>query len=128
MYLTQQLNSGTTGFYRVHYPSTMLNEFLPSIRDKSMGSMDRQGILDDLFAVVKCGEVSTVEVLNLLKAYACEDDYNVWAAISTVVFTIQKLLGFTDYSDKFGDYIRNLYSPVKEKLGWDVKVGESKEF
>jgi puromycin-sensitive aminopeptidase len=47
-----KLNQGTVGFYRTKYPATMVQQFVPSIEDKSLPPLDRLGILDDLFALV----------------------------------------------------------------------------
>ena len=60
--LTPQVNPGAVGFYRVDYPATMLKEFLPAIQSKLMPALDRLGVIDDLYAVVKSGRKSTVEV------------------------------------------------------------------
>jgi len=57
-----KLNPGVIGFYRVRYPPELLAEFVPAIRDKTMTPLDRLGLLDDLFAMVQCGESSTVDV------------------------------------------------------------------
>lgn len=47
-----KLNPGTVGFYRTRYPSELLQQFIPSMKDKSLPPLDRLGILDDLFALV----------------------------------------------------------------------------
>lgn len=47
-----KLNQGTSGFYRTNYPPVMLQQFMPSIENKSLPPLDRLGILDDLFALV----------------------------------------------------------------------------
>lgn len=49
-----KLNPGTVGFYRTKYPSELLQQFIPSIEDRSLPPLDRLGILDDLFALVSC--------------------------------------------------------------------------
>jgi puromycin-sensitive aminopeptidase len=57
-----QLNSGTVGFYRVHYPSEILAQFLPAIESKQLPPLDRLGLVDDIFALVQSGQASTVDV------------------------------------------------------------------
>lgn len=52
----------STGFFRCHYPPSLIKLFIPAIKSKQMSAVDRIGLLDDLFAVVKSGESSTVEV------------------------------------------------------------------
>lgn len=47
-----KVNPGTIGFYRTKYPSSVLEQFIPAIQDKSLPPLDRLGLLDDLFAMV----------------------------------------------------------------------------
>lgn len=48
-----KINPGTIGYYRTQYPPDLLERFLPAIRDKSLPPLDRLGLLDDLFALVR---------------------------------------------------------------------------
>lgn len=48
-----KINPGTIGYYRTQYPPVLLERFLPAIRDKTLPPLDRLGLLDDLFALVK---------------------------------------------------------------------------
>lgn len=56
----------------------------------------RLGLLDDLFALVKAGHTSTVEVLKLLKAFEDETDYNVWSSMGNILGRVGQLLGQTE--------------------------------
>lgn len=47
-----KLNPSTVGFYRIKYPAEMLQEFVPSIENKTLPPLDRLGLADDLFALV----------------------------------------------------------------------------
>lgn len=47
-----KLNPGTVGFYRTKYPPELLQQFVPSVKNKSLPPLDRLGLLDDLFALV----------------------------------------------------------------------------
>lgn len=61
----------------------------------------RLGLLDDLFAMVKAGKTSTVEVLKLLMAFEDESDYNVWSSIVNILVRLNQLLSHTEYKDEF---------------------------
>jgi len=50
------------GYYRVKYPLEELRKFIKSIKDKSMSRLDRFNILEDLYAMVKCGFFTTADV------------------------------------------------------------------
>jgi len=51
-----------SGFFRVHYPKAMMREYIYPIRNRSMAPLDRLNLLDDLYALMRCGETYTVEV------------------------------------------------------------------
>lgn len=64
-----KLNPGTVGFYRTKYPTELLQQFVPSIEDKSLPPLDRLGLVDDLFALVSdvtsvCLHFEYVFILN----------------------------------------------------------------
>lgn len=48
-----KVNPGTVGYYRTQYPPQMLAQFVPAIRNKTLPPLDRLGLLDDLFAMVR---------------------------------------------------------------------------
>ncbi|MEQ2197453.1 hypothetical protein XENOCAPTIV_029748, partial [Xenoophorus captivus] len=49
----EQINPGTVGFYRIQYSSSMLESLLPGIRDLSLQPVDRLGLQNDLFSLVR---------------------------------------------------------------------------
>ncbi|MEQ2268917.1 hypothetical protein XENORESO_018579 [Xenotaenia resolanae] len=48
-----KINPGTVGFYRIQYSSSMLESLLPGIRDLSLQPVDRLGLQNDLFSLVR---------------------------------------------------------------------------
>lgn len=48
-----QINPGTVGFYRIQYSSAMLESLLPGIRDLTLLPVDRLGLQNDLFSLVR---------------------------------------------------------------------------
>ncbi|VEN47672.1 unnamed protein product [Callosobruchus maculatus] len=120
-----KVNPGTIGFYRTQYTSEMLEKFITAIRDKTLPPIDRLGLVDDLFAMVKAGHTNTVEVLKLLKAYEDETDYNVWSSAGNVLGRLTQLLDYTDCKDDFKKYQKQLLKKVYIRLGWNQKPGET---
>ncbi|XP_056647683.1 puromycin-sensitive aminopeptidase [Diorhabda sublineata] len=120
-----KINPGTIGFYRTQYPPEMLKKFIPAIRDRTLPPLDRLGLLDDLFAMVKAGHTSTVEVLKLLKAFEDEPNYNVWSSIGNILERLGQLLGHTDYEENYNKYQKKLLDKVYNRLGWTQKSGET---
>ncbi|GLH04429.1 Aminopeptidase [Gryllus bimaculatus] len=120
-----KVNPGTVGFYRTQYPSEMLAQFVPAVKDKSLPPLDRLGLLDDLFALVQAGQAPTVEVLKLMEAYQDEDNFTVWSSINSCLVRLSLLLSYTDYEDSFKAYGRKLMSKICCRLGWDRRENES---
>ncbi|KAG5880379.1 hypothetical protein JTB14_027286 [Gonioctena quinquepunctata] len=120
-----KINPGTIGFYRTQYTPEMLEKFVPAIQNKTLPPLDRLGLLDDLFAMVKAGHTNTVEVLKLLKAFEDETDYNVWSSIGNIIGRIGQILEYTNFEADYKRYQRQLLSKLYKRLGWDVKPGET---
>ena len=71
-----KLNAGQTGFYRVRYTRQESLERLERlVADKTLRPEDRWGLENDLFALVRCGEVSVDEYLRHLRAYSEDEAY-----------------------------------------------------
>ncbi|XP_053674450.1 puromycin-sensitive aminopeptidase [Anopheles nili] len=120
-----KINPGTIGYYRTQYPAEMLEQFLPAIKDMTLPPLDRLGLIDDLFALVQAGKSATVDALKVIDAYRNESNYTVWSSITNCLAKLQLLLAHTPVEAQFAAYGVRLYQPVAEKLGWDVKPGES---
>lgn len=119
-----KLNPGTVSYYRTRYTSDMLMQFVPSVKDMTLPPLDRLGLIDDAFALVQAGQISTVDVLQLIDAYRNEENFTVWTAITNSLSKMQAILYHTELSEKFDIYGQHLYAPVAKKIGWDVSKGE----
>lgn len=119
-----KLNPGTVSYYRTRYTTDMLMQFVPSIRDMTLPPLDRLGLIDDAFALVQAGQISTVDVLQLIDAYRNEENFTVWTAITNSLSKMQTILSHTKLSEKFNVYGQNLYAPVATKIGWDQSKSE----
>ncbi len=60
-----QINPGTVGFYRIQYSSAMLESLLPGIRDLTLLPVDRLGLQNDLFSLVRRHTSVWISVLQV---------------------------------------------------------------
>lgn len=120
-----KINPGTVGFYRTRYSQSALSLLLPAIKDHTLPPLDRLGLLDDLFAMVQAGHASTVEVLELMRAFQREDNFTVWSSIVNTLSKIGVLVSHLEFEDSFKAFGRNLFRDVNTRLGWDPKPNES---
>ncbi|KAM4623125.1 puromycin-sensitive aminopeptidase [Discoglossus pictus] len=119
-----KLNPGTVGFYRTQYSPDMLESLLPGIRDLSLQPVDRLGMQNDLFSLARAGMVSTVDVLKVMEAFVNEPNYTVWSDLSCNLGILSTLLSHTEFHEELQVFVRDVFSPVGQRLGWDPRPGE----
>ena len=119
-----KINPGQVGFYRTCYSADSLKQLVSAIGEKTLPPLDRLGLIDDVFALVQAGHSSTVEALNLLEAFAHEDQYTVWSRVCGALSKLSQLLAYTDHHDKIKAFGRRLLSDVTRRLGWDAQPEE----
>lgn len=71
--------------------------------------------------------ISTVEVLKLMEAFVNEPNYTVWSDLSCNLGVLSSLLSHTDFHEEIQEFIRDLFTPIGVKLGWDSKPGEGEQ-
>ncbi|CAG2104297.1 unnamed protein product [Medioppia subpectinata] len=120
-----KLNPNCVGVYRVHYSQELLNLLLPAVANKTLPPLDRLGLQNDLFALVKSGQTSTVDILKLMDSFANEDDYTVWTSIIDCLGRLNQLLSHTDVETIFHEFGRQLLSKTYSRLGWEPIKGET---
>ncbi len=82
-----KVNAGQTGFYRVRYGRGGNLERLESLVEaKTLRPEDRWGLQNDVFALVRSGEVDLAEYLRHLRAYRGEDAYLPVSSIAENLF------------------------------------------
>ncbi|KAK3768872.1 hypothetical protein RRG08_021880 [Elysia crispata] len=119
-----KLNAGTVGFYRVMYPSEMLQALMPAVKDLSLPPKDRLGLQSDLFALSRAGLTPAVDVLRTVGAYKNETDFTVWSNLSSNLSSISAILQYSDCYPAFKKYVINLFSKIASDVGWDPKPDE----
>jgi len=120
-----KLNPGSVGFYRVQYPPEMLEQFKSAVASKVMPALDRNSLVDDLFALVQAGDSSTVDFLRLAASFPDEDEFTVWSCLLACLRRLRPLLQHADLVTPYHSYCRRLLQAVHKRLGWQQQEGES---
>ncbi|NXU57737.1 PSA aminopeptidase, partial [Turnix velox] len=76
------------------------------------------------FLQARAGIISTVEVLKVMEAFVNEPNYTVWSDLSCNLGILSTLLSHTDFYEEIQVFIKDVFSPIGERLGWDPKPGE----
>ncbi|VDN01448.1 unnamed protein product [Thelazia callipaeda] len=124
-----KLNVGTTGFYRVLYSDEMLQALLPDFASKKIPVLDRFGIANDIFALVKSGRAPAKQFLSLLESSSNEDDYTVWSTLDVGISSLSNILSHYDPTvrAKFNDFIIKILTPLANRLGWEAQPNEDSQ-
>lgn len=119
-----KINSGETGFFRTAYSHELLELLKEPIANKTLSPLDRLGIVRDLFALSEAGIINTYEILEFLSAYKNEDNYTVWAEISSGLGYINQMIATTNIKKDFDNFVCDLFTPIFIQIGFDKKVNE----
>lgn len=120
-----KFNAGQSGFYRTVYDSDHLARLANSVRKGALTPLDRLGVLSDVFEAAKAGKASTIDVLNLLDAFADETDNAVWDIITGVITSIRATMNDEDLREAMKPFIRTIVAKQLAVLGWDTKPDDT---
>lgn len=119
-----KLNSETVGVYRVQYSQEMLDKLVDAVGNNSLLSLDRLGLMSDLFAFVSSGRVATSQVMKMMASFQDELNYTVWTTIDSCLEKLSIILSETDLIDSFHSFGRSLLQKVYRHVGWEKKDDE----
>ena len=59
-----------------------------------------------------------------MEAFVNEPNYTVWSDLSCNLGILSTLLSHTDFYDEIQEFVKDVFSPIGERLGRDPKPGE----
>jgi tricorn protease interacting factor F2/3 len=119
-----KVNTGQSGFYRVHYaaPDDLAN--LGSlVRTRALGAADRWGLQNDLFAAVKSANAGIDDYLEFLKFYEAEEAFLPLSSITANLFQSFSILT-GEKKKKVASVGRQLLQDALEKIGRQPRTDE----
>jgi puromycin-sensitive aminopeptidase len=117
------VNAGGQGFYRVRYAPNLLHKLIP-IMMQQLAPIERYGLVDDAWASVVSGSMSTVDFLEFAKKCQDETDLDVWTVLSRCLEQMERLIE-DEACERYHDILRSLYRPVLARLRWEPQQGDS---
>jgi puromycin-sensitive aminopeptidase len=117
-------NPGQTGFYRSLYTEPMIAAITKPLKDGTLGATDRFGVVDDVFAAIQAGEMSSEVGLELVEALREEANYIVWVAVAGGFGSLEAVVEDEPLREQLDRFGRWLVMPNVERLGWEAKEGE----
>lgn len=119
-----KINYGQPGFFRVRYSNDMLQQLIEPLKSKELPPVDRLGVQGDVFALFKAGLLPASQFLDVATALIGESDYTVWNNLAGNVGALQTLFSKEPVSPQLSAFVRKLFLPIHEHLGWEAKSGE----
>jgi len=109
-----KVNAGQFGFYRVRYDS--FDAFGNLILSQKLSAQDRWGLQNDLYALVRSGEVSIGEYLQFLTNYKEEKAF---LPLTSIAGNLYHAFLVTDERKKIADFGKSLIERVLEDIGYE---------
>ena len=119
-----KVNTLHTGFYRVKYSREDLGKLSSPIRDRTLPAADRLGIQGDTYALARAGHIPATLFLTIVEAYKGETDASVCEDLAANLGGLDRLLWDEDYYDRAQAFLRDIFQPIGQRIGWDPKPGE----
>ena len=119
-----KINSQRKGFYRVSYDDSSLARLGYLIEEKKLSNVDRWSIENDLFALCLAGQFSLNDYLDFIESYFEDDDYLVSSELASRLNFIYCVLSNESYSDEIKEFVRNYFTIIFGRLGWQPSKDE----
>ena len=116
-------NAGGHGFYRVLYSPELVDAIVTNL--ESLEDLERFTVIDDAWAFVESGQLSTSDFLRLAEAYKAETEQAIWGAVLGGVAAISHHLVDDETRPAFAQWVGELVRPTFDRLGWEAKADES---
>ncbi len=114
-----KINQGQNGFYRTVYDKDALQNLVKNIQNLS--PLDRLGLLGDAFETAKAGYNTAVGALELLSAYAHEQNAAVWDIIAANIGDLRRVMDDETIREQIKPFIIKLTAQELSRLGWEEK-------
>jgi len=116
------VNTEGTGFYRAQYAPD-LREALVSRAQEALSPIERYGLVDDAWAAVLAGDLSTVDFVHVVERFSAETDLSVWERIIGGLVSIDRLVD-GEARERLQAIVRDLVQPALDRLGTEPIEGE----
>lgn len=120
-----KLNFQESSFLRVSYQEKYLHLLKKALENNELGTLDRLGLIRDVFDLAESGILSAVSGLELLEGFINEEDYTVWVEITSHLIAIEHLIFGEVFAEDFRQFSKKIYQKIGQKVGWEKKSDET---
>ena len=120
-----KLNAGQEVPMRVLPGPEMLKRLEQAVREKKLSAIDRAGLINDSYALVKAGRMSPESLIGLLKSYENEDAYIVWEGLADTLGGLDSVMADDEkMSSNFRAVAKKMVLALMDKVGWDSQEND----
>jgi puromycin-sensitive aminopeptidase len=116
-------NADGSSFVRTFYDDDLRGRLLERAQ-ADLSPIERQGLVDDTWASVVAQDAPIGTFLDLVAGFGDESELPVWQTILTGLTWCDRFID-GPARDRFRDSVRDLVRPAFDRLGWDVRPGDS---
>jgi cytosol alanyl aminopeptidase len=119
-------NAASAGYYRVLYKGSMLEKVLAD-SGKHLSTAERIGVLTDVAALARTGDVPMATALALVPAFAGDPDRQVVEAMVRVTAAPRDLLVTDAMRPRYRRFVSEVFGARARALGWKARPGEDED-
>jgi aminopeptidase N len=122
-----KVNAGQTGFYLSHYDDAGWSALSKAVESPSLGAMDRYGLQEDAYSLMRAGYLSVPGYLRFAGAFSREENHYVWAGVADGISALTEIFVGDPNVPKLEEWGRKLVKPALAKVGFEEKASEPNE-
>jgi aminopeptidase N len=121
------LNHDGQSYFVAHYENQPhFESILDAVSTGQLGPIDRLLLVQNYLLLERAGQVSTLQNIRLLPAFADETDETVWGMLAGIIGGARTLIDADDeLEEKLNAFIRPLAARLVERVGWQGQKNES---
>jgi puromycin-sensitive aminopeptidase len=119
-------NAAAQGYYRTAYSPDMLRALAPRI-EEALSAPERLSLAGDEWALVRAGRHSAADYLTLASGFAREHTDGVLSTVTQRLDFIGDYLTNTDSQSRFQRFVRSLFDPLFQEIGFNSTPVDSDE-
>jgi cytosol alanyl aminopeptidase len=118
-------NDNFAGYYRAHHGDALLDRLLAA-DDDAITVAERVGLLGDLPALIRSGDVSAARALTVASRFASHPDRHIVESTMSIVRSVRPFVP-REQADAYARLVRSLYGARARELGWRARPGEPED-
>jgi aminopeptidase N len=119
-----KVNAGQAGFYLAHYDEAGWKGLAKAIETQALPTMDRYGLEEDAYSLMRAGYLSVPAYLRFAGAFAKEDNHYVLGGVCDGLAAIVDLFLGDPRIPRLEEWGRVLVKETAHRVGWDETSDE----